>query len=151
MAPRRFSAATTIEAPPQVVFDWVADYRHVAQVLEGVSRWDPLQSRTRGEGARFDVAMSALGFPLESVLRLDLWKEPHTIGWRSESGLIEQTGRWDFQPQEAGTQVSLAISYVPPLGLVGQLVAGEMDSVVRSRLERALEEMKRLLENKVEE
>jgi hypothetical protein len=42
--------------------------------------------------------------------------------------------------------VSLSIGYVPPLGVVGQLVAGEVDSLVRERLRRALEEMKRILE-----
>jgi ribosome-associated toxin RatA of RatAB toxin-antitoxin module len=146
MANHRFSASVRIAAEPQTVFDWVADYRHVAQVLEGVNRWEPLQHQTRGRGARFSVSMSALGFPLDNVLFLDVWEEPRAIGWRSESGLIEQTGRWDFVPRQEGTEVSLTISYVPPLGLVGQLVAGEVDALVRARLERALAAIKGELE-----
>jgi uncharacterized membrane protein len=90
--------------------------------------------------------MSALGLPLENVLVLDRWDEPSTIGWRSESGLLQQSGRWDFRPRGEGTAVSLSIGYLPPLGVVGQLVAGEVDSLVRERLRRALEEMKRILE-----
>jgi uncharacterized membrane protein len=146
MAERRFSAEITVARPPQAVFDWVADYRHVAEVLEGVDRWEPLQQETRGIGARFDVSMSALGLPLENVLVLDRWEEPRCIGWRSESGLVQQSGRWDFRPRGEGTAVSLSIGYVPPMGMVGQLVAGEVDSLVRGRLQNALEEMKRILE-----
>jgi uncharacterized membrane protein len=146
MAERRFSAAVVVEREPSAVFDWVADYRHVPAVLEGVTRWEPLGARSRGRGARFSVAMSALGFPLENVLVLDVWDEPRAIGWRSESGLIEQTGRWDFRPHPDGTEVSLSIGYRPPLGALGGLVAGEVDGLVRGRLERALARMKRVLE-----
>jgi uncharacterized membrane protein len=149
MADRTFSASVRIAREPEAVFDWVADYRHVARVLEGVERWDPLQHETRGRGARFSVSMSALGFPLENVLVLDVWDEPRAIGWRSESGLLEQSGRWEFRPRQEGTDVTLTISYVPPLGLVGQLLAGEVDSLVRGRLDRALGSMKSVLEEKV--
>lgn len=146
MAERRFSALVVIERSPIAVFEWVADYHHVASVLEGVTRWEPLGPETRGRGARFQVAMSALGLPLENVLVLDVWEEPSAIGWRSESGLIEQTGRWDFRPRAEGTEVSLTIGYRPPLGLVGRVVAGEVDGLVRARLQRALEGMKHRLE-----
>jgi uncharacterized membrane protein len=146
MAEHRFSAEITIARPPAAVFDWVADYRNVAEVLEGVDRWQPLQPETRGLGARFDVSMTALGVPLENVLVLDRWDEPSRIGWSSESGLLQQRGRWEFRPRGDGTSVSLTIGYVPPLGPVGQLVAGEVDSVVRGRLQHALDEMKRILE-----
>jgi uncharacterized membrane protein len=146
MANHRFSASVGIAADPETVFEWVADYRHVAQALEGVERWEPLDHQTQGRGARFSVSMNALGFPLESELVLDVWEQPSAIGWRSESGLIEQTGRWDFQGGPDGTEVTLTISYVPPLGVVGQLVAGEVDALVRARLERALAAIKQALE-----
>jgi uncharacterized membrane protein len=147
MAERRFSAEVSIRRPPQAVFDWVADYRHVAQVLEGVDRWEPLQPQTRGAGVRFAVSMTALGIPLENVLVLDSWEEPHSIGWRSESGVLQQTGRWEFRPHDGGTAVSLSIGYLPPLGMVGRLVAGEVDAVVRGRLQHALGAMKTALES----
>lgn len=146
MPEHRFSAEISIRRPPEAVFDWVADYRHVANVLEGVDRWEPLQRQTRGTGARFEVAVTALGISLENVLVLDRWEEPRSIGWRSESGLVQQTGRWDFRPRDGGTSVSLSIGYVPPLGLVGRLVVPEVDAAVKGRLRHALEAMKRVLE-----
>jgi hypothetical protein len=146
MGEQRFSAEIVIARPPDAVFSWVADYRHVAEVLEEVDRWEPMQREARGVGARFDVSMTALGFPLENVLVLDRWEEPTSIGWRSESGLLQQSGRWDFRPHPQGTLVSLSIGYVLPLGPVSRLVAGEVDGLVRGRLQRALAGMKRILE-----
>jgi ribosome-associated toxin RatA of RatAB toxin-antitoxin module len=139
MAERRFSAEIVVGRDPEDVFEWVADYRHVSQALEGVSRWQPLQERTRGKGARFDVSMSALGFPLDNVLVLDEWKQASAIGWRSESGLVRQTGRWRFDPDAAGTRVSLSIGYV----------AREVETLVTARLQRALARMKEILEAEV--
>lgn len=128
------------------MFAWVADHRNVPRALEGVTRWEPLGDRDRGRDARFDVAMSALGFPLTNVLVVDAWDEPRTIGWRSESGLISQTGRWRFEPTPEGTEVTLSISYRPPAGLVGAMLAGQVEGVIEGRLEAALARMKDLLE-----
>ena len=146
MAPRWFTARTSIDRPPGDVFAWVADYRNVPRVLDGVERWEALGDRTRGVGARFDVSMRALGLPLENVLVLDRWAEGRAIGWRSERGLIAQTGSWRFEPHGEGTDVTLTISYEAPGGALGGLLAARADDVVRRRLEAGLERMKEQLE-----
>ena len=147
MALRRFTARTVIARPPADVFAWVADPDHVALVLEGVDRWEPLDGRATGVGARFDVSMRALGLPLENVVVLDHWDEPRAIGWRSESGLVAQSGGWRFEPRGAGTEVTLAIGYEPPGGALGGLLASRVDGVVRDRLERALLRMRDRMEH----
>jgi uncharacterized membrane protein len=146
VADRHFSARTAIAREPSDVFAWVADHRNVPRVLEGITRWEPLRDRDRGRDARFDVAMSVLGLPLTNVLVLDDWDEPRTIAWRSESGLVPQTGRWRFEPIPEGTEVTLSISYRPPAGLVGAMLAGQVEGLVKGRLQAALERMKDLLE-----
>ncbi len=146
MAERRFTAKGVIGCTPAAAFRWVADYRNVPKALEGIGRWKPLGRRTRGAGARFDVEMKALGLPLHNVLVLDSWREPDEITWVSESGLISQRGGWTFKPLGDGTEVTLTIAYRPPAGVVGGLVAGRVDGLVRKRLERALERMRVILE-----
>jgi uncharacterized membrane protein len=148
MATRRFNARTVIARPPADVFAWVADHRNVPSVLEGVDRWEPLGDRTGGVGARFDVSMRALGLSLDIVLVLDRWDEPRAIGWRSESGLIAQSGGWRFEACPEGTAVTLTIGYEPPGGALGGLVAGRMDRLVRDRLAEALERMRAALERR---
>ena len=149
MAHRRFSARTVIARDPADVFAWVADHRNVPTVLEGVDRWEPLGEAVTGVGARFDVSMRALGVPLDNVLVLDRWDEPRAIGWRSESGLIPQSGGWRFEPRPGGTEVTLTIGYEPPGGALGGLLAGRVEGMVRGRLAQALERMRTILEHPV--
>ena len=52
MARIEFSASVIVKTAPERAFDYFADYRHVSQVLEGVSRWEPLGDKTQGVGAR---------------------------------------------------------------------------------------------------
>jgi uncharacterized membrane protein len=124
----------------------VSDYHNAARVLQGVTRWNPVGFKTRGEGARFDVAMRALGLPLENVLVIDTWREPHAIAWHSETGPIPQAGGWSFRERDGGTEVTLSIAYEPPAGQVGAAVAARVDGTVRRRLMKALQRMKREME-----
>lgn len=133
------SVPITVGASPENAFDYFADHRNVAHVLEGVSRWDPVGTQTQGVGARYAVEMSALGFPLRSILRLDRWRRPHEIGWVSESGLIKQRGSFTFTRLPAGgTRIVLRIEYAPPASLLGAAVAARLDGFVRRRLAAAM-------------
>ena len=142
-----FAARVTIKTTPERAFDYFADHRHVAQVLEGVSRWEPLGAQTQGVGARYRVEMQALGLPLRNVLRLDRWRRPEEIGWVSESGLVKQEGSFRFKPVDTGeVRIELRIVYEPPASVIGSAVARRLDPMVRGRLQRALERIRDVLE-----
>jgi uncharacterized membrane protein len=140
------AAAVTVKATPERAFDYFADHRHVAQVLEGVSRWEPIGTKTQGVGARYSVEMRALGFPLRNVLRLNRWRRPGEIGWVSESGLIKQEGGFRFTETEQGVRIELRIAYEPPASMIGAAVARRLEPVVRARLLGALERIRDVLE-----
>ena len=146
MAERRFSAQVSVDRSPEDAFEWVSDYHNAARVLDGVTRWRPVGFKTRGAGARFDVAMRALGVPLENELVIDTWREPHTIAWHSEAGPVWQAGGWSFRQQNGGTEVTLSIAYEPPAGQMGAAVAARVDDAVRRRLMKGLQRMKREVE-----
>jgi uncharacterized membrane protein len=145
-----FTAEVKVKCPPERAFDYFADHRHVAAVLEGVTRWEPIGTKTRGVGARYDVEMRAFGVPLKSVLRLDRWQRPEEIGWISESGLIKQEGGFTFKEVTSrsgpAVRIELRIAYEPPASFVGAAIAGRMDWTVRRRLKRALEHIRDVLE-----
>lgn len=143
------SEAITADCTPERAFDFFADYRHVAQVLEGVSRWEPIGPQTQGTGARYSVEMLALGFPLRSVLRLDRWRRPHEIGWVSESGLIKQEGGFTFTKAAKGVRIVLRIAYQPPASFLGAAVASRLDGFVRARLRTAMLRIRTTLESPV--
>jgi len=146
MATREFSAAVTVKCSPEHAFDYFADHRHVAAVVDGVTKWEPIGSKTEGVGARYEVEMVALGFPLKSVLRLDRWRRPHEIGWVSEKGLIKQEGGFTFTRVRGAVHIVLRIAYTPPGAILGAAVAGSVDGVVRGRLQKALERIRGVLE-----
>lgn len=147
MAQLEFSAAVTIKCSPERAFDYFADHRHVAAVLDGISKWEPIGRQSQGVGARYEVEMVALGFPLKSVLRLNRWRRPHEIGWVSESGLVRQEGGFTFTEVTGGVHIVLRIAYTPPAAMLGAAVAGSLDGVIRSRLQRALERIREVLES----
>ncbi|TMD73632.1 MAG: hypothetical protein E6I81_03930 [Chloroflexi bacterium] len=146
MARLEFSAAVTAKTTPEKAFDYFADYRHVAQVLEGVNRWDPIGAKIKGAGARYAVEMAVLGLPVRNVLRLDRWRRPQEIGWMSESGLIKQEGGFRFKQTPEGVRIELHIAYEPPASVIGAAVARRLDGMVRQRLERALARIRETLE-----
>ena len=146
MARLEFGAQVTVKTTPERAFDYFADYHHVAQVLDGVTRWEPVGGRSRGAGARYRVEMKALGLPLRNVLRLDRWRRPEEIGWASESGLVKQEGGFRFAPVEGGVKIELRIAYEPPASVIGTAVARRLDPVLRARLQLALERIRDLLE-----
>ena len=146
MARLEFGAAVAVKTTPERVFDYFADYHHVAEVLEGVTRWEPLGGRSKGEGARYRVEMNVFGLPLSGVLRIDRWRRPEEIGWVSESGLIRQEGLFRFARVEDRVKVDLRIAYEPPASVIGTAVARRIDPMVRARLQSALERIRDLLE-----
>src|ERR1700694_2893014 len=126
MAQLEFSAEETIKCSPERAFDYFADHRHVAAVVEGINEWKPIGPKSKGKGARFEVEMVALGLPLKSVLRIERWRRPHEISWVSESGMIKQQGGFTFTKVKEGTHVVLRISYTPPAAMLRAAVASPL-------------------------
>ena len=147
MALREFSASVTVECPPEKAFDYFADYKHVPLVLEGVTKWEPVGSKTSGGGALYKVEMKAMGLSLSNVLRLNRWRRPHEIGWVSQSGLIKQEGGFKFTKVDEGVSIELRIAYEPPAAAAGMFIAQVLDGTVRGRLEKALERVRETLES----
>ncbi|MHB8614378.1 MAG: SRPBCC family protein, partial [Candidatus Dormibacteraceae bacterium] len=150
MARLQFKAEVTAKCSPERAFDYFADYRHVAGVLDGVSKWQPAGAKTRGIGARYNVEMMVVGLPLKSVLRLDRWKRPSEIGWVSESGPIRQQGGFTFKKVPSGVNIELRIAYEPVGSFLGAAIARSVDWMVRQRIQGALERIREELERSID-
>lgn len=146
MTQLEYSAAVTVRCSPERAFDYFADHRHVAAVLDGVSKWEPISRKSHGVGARYDVEVIALGLPLKSILRLNRWRRPHEIGWVSESGPVKQDGGFTFTRVKGGVHIVLHIAYTPPAGVLGVAVGGPLGWLVRRRLQNALDRIRKVLE-----
>jgi uncharacterized membrane protein len=128
------------------VFDWVADYRNVPRVMSGISEWRPVGKQAEGVGARYQVELGELPIPLRARLVIVEWKRPEAIAWATESSPVSNRGRWTFRPREGGSEVELAVTYQPPAGGLGNIVASGIEGIVRNRIVAALDRMKEELE-----
>src|SRR5207302_2302686 len=146
VATRSLSASVRIGRPPTAVFDWVADHRHVQQVMEGVREWRPIGRQATGVGARYRVEVDAVVVPLRAVLEIVEWERPRAIGWTTESSPVSNGGRWTFRRVKGGTEVELKVSYDPPAGAVGNFLASRVEGIVEERVLEALQKMRRKLE-----
>ena len=94
----------------------------------------------------YQVELGELGIPLRARLVIVEWKRPEAIGWTTESSPVVNRGRWSFRPKAGGTEVELAVTYQPPAGGLGNIVASGIEGVVRGRIVDALDRMKEELE-----
>jgi uncharacterized membrane protein len=114
--------------------------------MAGISEWRPLGKQAEGVGARYQVALGELPIPLRARLVIVEWKAPEAIAWATESGPVTNQGRWSFGGRDGGTEVELAVTYQPPAGGLGNIVASGIEGIVRSRIVAALGRMKEELE-----
>jgi len=114
--------------------------------MAGISDWRPVGARSEGVGAVYQVELGELPIHLRARLVIVEWERPRAIGWATESSPVENRGRWLFRPQTGGTEVELAVTYQPPAGGLGNIVASGIEGVVRGRIADALDAMKEELE-----
>jgi carbon monoxide dehydrogenase subunit G len=141
---RRENATVTVERPPQEVFDWIADYRNVPRVLDGVQRWQPVGGKRTGVGATYDVRLGVLGIGLGTRIKLTRWEPPRLIEFASSGAGFE--GSWRLRPRGDATDVTLTLGFDVPGGALGGFLAGRVEGVLRARVLKALERMKDAIE-----
>ena len=109
-AERRVSASTVVAAPPQAVFDLLADPRRHREfdgsgtVRDTVSGPDRLSA-----GARFGVGMR-MGLPYRILNTVVEFDEGRRIGWRH---LGHHIWRYELEPVGGGTRITETFDYAP--------------------------------------
>jgi uncharacterized membrane protein len=114
--------------------------------MAGVSDWRPLGKQAEGVGARYLVELGELPIPLRARLVIVEWKRPEAIAWATEASPVTNRGRWTFRHREEGTEVELAVTYQPPGGGLGNILASGIEGIVQGRILAALDRMKEELE-----
>ncbi len=115
--------------------------------MAGVSDWRPLGAKAEGVGARYQVELGGLPIPLRARLVIVEWKRPEAIGWTTEASPVTNRGRWTLRLRRGGTEIELAVTYQPPAGGLGNIVAIGIEGLVRGRIAAALDRMKEELES----
>src|SRR2546421_1222488 len=145
MSMGHINVSRTINAPADVVFSHVDDYRNTTKYMKDLTKWKPVGSQTHGKGAHFEVAMKAGPKTLESSVLITQWVENRTIGWVSQSG-FKQSGRWSFRSVKGVTEATFDMDYEFGGGIAGKLLAKASEPIVKMNIEQSVDTLKQQAE-----
>jgi uncharacterized membrane protein len=133
----------TLDAPVERVFEFWANYENFPRFMTHVR-----QVKDLGEGRSHWVVSAPGGLSLEWNAVLTELVPDEVIAWKSEPGaLVSHGGTLRFEPQEgARTRVHISMSYTPPAGVLGHLVAALFGSDPKRKMDEDLLRMKTLVE-----
>lgn len=134
----------TINRPIEDVYRFWRDFQNLPQFMHHLESVEVLeQGRSRWK-ARAPVGMSVRW---EAELTED--KPNELIAWRSVAGsTVDNEGRVRFTraPGQRGTEVQVALSYRPPLGAVGGLIAKLFGEAPEQQVKHDLKMFKAVME-----
>lgn len=147
----RVERQLVINAPRQVVWEYISDPDNYTSFFSGITRWEVEGRKKRGCGARYRMLMHVGSAEVGGLVEVVEWEDPGDMAWTSVMG-VDQRGRWRLR--ESGpnrTSVMLRLSYHAPGGLLGWLSDQLSAPMVRNNLHQTLQNLKRHIESELAE
>ena len=136
--------AAMINRPRQELYDVWRDFRNLPSFMENVKSVELMES-----GRSSWLIAGPGGADVELVSEITEERPGEYIAWRSlRESDIDHEGWIEFRdnPFGRGTEVRVFISYDPPAGAVGKIVAKVMQREPRVQARRELRRFKQLME-----
>lgn len=136
--------AVLINRPRQELYDFWRDLRNLPTFAENVKSVEVLES-----GRSRWIVEGPAGKDVELTSQITEDRPGEYIAWRSDEGSdIDHQGWIEFRDNAfgRGTEVRVFISYDPPMGAVGKVVAKVMQREPRIQARRELRRFKQLME-----
>ncbi|MES2319111.1 MAG: SRPBCC family protein [Pseudomonadota bacterium] len=131
-----------IDAAPEQVYDLFANYENFPRFMSNV-----VEVRDLGNQRSHWVVKGPAGTEFAWNAVLTEHDRPRRLCWKSEPGAeVEQSGEIRFEPFRNGTRVTVHMSYRPPAGAVGHVLASLLGSDPKRQLDEDLARMKALVE-----
>ena len=143
----RVSCQIDINAPRDVIWDWITDPARQLHYLGGVTRWEVDGELKRGLGARYRMLMRVGSAEIGSLVEVVEYKPPGDMAWHSLTGL-DQRARWRLRelPNDR-TRVEFRLAYgIAGSGVGGWIAERVAAPTVRGHLRRSLQQLKRQVE-----
>lgn len=144
----RLDESVQISAPPQAVWDYLADPENYLRFMSGVTRWEVRSEQRSGLGARYRMLIRVGAAEVGGLIEMVEWAEPRDMAWASVLG-VDQRGRWRIRelPDDC-TRVEFRFAY----GVAGSGIPGWISEMVAAptlgrHLRRSLHQLKRQVEH----
>lgn len=144
----RVEAQIDVSAPPELVWEYIADPSRYLHYMAGVTRWQVEGEQAQGMGARYRMLMRIGSAEVGGLVEVVEFTEPRDLAWTSVTG-VDQRGRWRVRTRPRGrTHVEFRLSYgVAGAGVGGWLAEKVSAPTVRGNLRRSLQQLKRQVEH----
>jgi uncharacterized membrane protein len=143
----RVERELVINAPREVVWDYVTSPDNYTTFFSGITRWEVDGRKKRGCGARYRMLMRVGSAEVGGLVEVVEFEEPGDMAWTSVLG-VDQRGRWRLREHGPNrTSVMFRLSYHAPGGLLGWLSDQLSGPMVRNNVHHTLENLKRQIES----
>jgi carbon monoxide dehydrogenase subunit G len=144
----RIDESTLVAAPPETVWNYLADPENYLRFMSGITHWEVVGERVNGLGARYRILLRIGAAEVGGLIEMVEWNEPFDIAWHSVTG-VDHRGRWRIREQGEGrSKIEFRFAY----GVVGGGIAGLITEfaaalTVRRHMRRTLRDLKRQVEH----
>ena len=143
----RVERAIVVNAPREVVWEYITDPANYTLFFSGITRWEVEGRKKRGCGARYRMLMHVGSAEVGGLVEIVEFDEPGDMAWTSVLG-VDQRGRWRLRENGPNrTSVMFRLSYHAPGGLLGWLSDQLSGPIVRNNIHHTLENLKRHIES----
>jgi uncharacterized membrane protein len=134
------------EAPLEVAFAYLDDYRHATRWMFGLSRFEPVGDLDHGLGAEFDGTFSVKPVTLSARIRITQWVANELIAFESIDG-FRNWSTWTFHAEGPDrARIDVLFGYELPGGLAGRLLGRALEPVVALTIRRTEETLRHEIE-----
>ena len=142
------TAAITISAPIETVWDVVSDPERALSFMSGVTRWEIEGDERTGLGARYRMLLRVGSAEMGGLIEIVEWDPPKELAWTSITG-VDQRGRWRLRSvAENRTKVEIRLAAgVAGSGVWGWFAERIAQPIVSSHLHTTVRELSRLVEH----
>ncbi len=144
----RVKADIVVSAPPELVWQMVADPSRYLHFVSGITRWEVVGDKRDGLGARYRMLMRVGSAEIGGLVEIVEWSTDRDIAWVSVTG-VDQRGRWRLRTTPEGdTRIEFRLAYgVAGSGISGWVAEQLAAPTVRGHLRRSLQQLKRQVEH----
>jgi uncharacterized membrane protein len=147
----RIEQKTTVDAPRQLVWEYVTEPANYPVFIDGLTRWDVAGDRHKGLGARYRMLIRVGAADVGGLIEIVEWQPEGDMAWSSVTG-VDQRGRWRLRELGDGrTRVTFRFAYGVAGGGIPGLIAERVAAISLNRRFRvSLLNLKRAVEDEAD-
>jgi len=144
----RLAECVEVSAPPQAVWEYLAEPEHYLRFMSGVTRWEVQGEQRSGKGTRIRMLIRIGAAEVGGLIEMIEWAEPRDMAWTSITG-VDQRGRFRIRQLPRGrSKVELRYQYgVAGSGVFGWISERVSAPTLRRHIRRSLHRLKRQVEH----